>query len=52
LKQKIKKCLNCKKYTLFDLCNKCGDKTYTAHPARFSPDDKYALYKNRKGADM
>ncbi|NIM46362.1 MAG: RNA-protein complex protein Nop10 [Nitrososphaeria archaeon] len=47
MKFKIKKCLRCKKYTLNDICRKCGAPTVTAHPAKFSPDDKYALYKAR-----
>jgi len=45
LKFKIKKCLSCKKYTLKDVCPSCGGKTAPAHPARFSPDDKYLEYK-------
>ncbi|MEM0371093.1 MAG: RNA-protein complex protein Nop10 [Ignisphaera sp.] len=45
MKWKIRKCLNCKTYTLKDLCPKCGAKTYTPHPPRFSPEDKYVEYR-------
>jgi H/ACA ribonucleoprotein complex subunit 3 len=32
-------------YTLKERCNRCGEPTASAHPAKFSPDDKYVLYK-------
>jgi len=38
---KIHKCGKCKIYTLKDKCPRCGNKTVTAHPAKFSPDDPY-----------
>ncbi|MFQ5712029.1 MAG: RNA-protein complex protein Nop10 [Candidatus Geothermarchaeales archaeon] len=47
MKFRIKKCPKCNLYTLKDKCGKCGGLTVSAHPARFSPDDKYALYKVR-----
>ncbi len=40
----IKKCDKCG-YTLQDVCSKCGGKTRTAHPPRFSATDKYAKYR-------
>jgi len=45
LRFKIKKCPRCKSYTLKEKCPKCGSRTLIAHPARFSPDDRYALLK-------
>ncbi|MEM0056886.1 MAG: RNA-protein complex protein Nop10 [Candidatus Geothermarchaeota archaeon] len=42
---KIKKCPNCNTYTLKATCPHCGAKTIIAHPAKFSPDDRYLLYK-------
>lgn len=44
---RIKKCPECKIYTLKEVCGRCGRSTLSAHPAKFSPDDKYALYKVR-----
>jgi H/ACA ribonucleoprotein complex subunit 3 len=36
------KCPKCGTYTMKEVCPRCGDKTVTVHPARFSPDDRYA----------
>ena len=41
----LRKCLACKKYTLKNECPQCNGKTKTAHPAKFSPDDKYMRYR-------
>ena len=38
----IRKCPQCGKYTLKDSC--CS-KTITAHPAKYSPDDRYGKYR-------
>ncbi len=45
LKFQLRKCSICKKYTLKEECSFCQTKTVTAHPAKFSPDDKYARYR-------
>ncbi|WP_082096033.1 RNA-protein complex protein Nop10 [Candidatus Nitrosotenuis cloacae] len=45
MKFQLRKCPECKKYTLKDECPHCQSKTTTAHPAKFSPDDKYARYR-------
>jgi H/ACA ribonucleoprotein complex subunit 3 len=29
-----------------EVCPKCGTVTVVAHPAKYSPDDKYARYRN------
>lgn len=29
-----------------ETCPQCGAVTVVAHPAKFSPDDKYARYRN------
>jgi H/ACA ribonucleoprotein complex subunit 3 len=42
---KIRKCLKCKIYTLKETCPKCGSRTESAHPPRFSPEDKYGKYR-------
>jgi H/ACA ribonucleoprotein complex subunit 3 len=42
----LKKCVECGKYTLSkEKCPYCGGRTQQAHPAKFSPDDKYAKYR-------
>jgi H/ACA ribonucleoprotein complex subunit 3 len=39
------KCADCGTYTISEKCPKCGGKATTVHPARYSPDDKYARYR-------
>lgn len=42
----MRRCLACGVYTLKRQCSRCGGAdTKSAHPARFSPDDKYARYR-------
>ena len=42
----MRKCRECGKYTLEkNKCPYCGAKVSIPHPAKFSPDDKYAKYK-------
>jgi len=42
----LRKCENCKKYTFSkEKCPYCGGVVRIPHPARFSPDDKYAKYR-------
>ena len=38
----LRKCSACGEYTLQDECKKCKGQTVLCHPAKFSPDDKYA----------
>ncbi len=40
------KCPDCKTYTLKEKCPVCGQQTATVHPARYSPDDRYARYRS------
>ncbi len=43
----LRKCIKCGRYTLnTDSCPSCGGKVRIPHPAKFSPDDKYAIYKS------
>ncbi|MGA8855913.1 MAG: RNA-protein complex protein Nop10 [Candidatus Bathyarchaeia archaeon] len=42
MKWLLRKCPNCKTYTLKQNCPKCGEPTVTPHPPKFSPHDKYA----------
>jgi H/ACA ribonucleoprotein complex subunit 3 len=47
-KSLLKKCLKCNFYTIRNVCAKCGKETVTAHPPRFSPDDKYVLLRSEE----
>lgn len=42
---KIRKCPQCKSYTLRELCPYCNTKTISPHPPRFSPEDRYVEYR-------
>jgi len=42
---KMKKCIKCNVYTLKDKCPKCGKKTTSPRPPKFSPEDKYGKYR-------
>jgi len=46
LKSLMLKCVECGKYTISEKCLSCGGRTVTVHPAKFSPDDKYARYRS------
>lgn len=41
----LRKCKECEKYTLKLKCPICNHETVSAHPAKFSPDDKYIRYR-------
>ncbi|MEM0050280.1 MAG: RNA-protein complex protein Nop10 [Candidatus Bathyarchaeia archaeon] len=43
----LRRCVKCGKYTLKkDMCPYCHHgEVRIPHPAKFSPDDKYAIYK-------
>lgn len=43
----IKRCSDCHTYTLESECSGCDKATESAHPAKFSPDDKYMRYRLR-----
>jgi H/ACA ribonucleoprotein complex subunit 3 len=46
LKNLLMKCQSCGTYTIKEVCPKDGLPTVISHPARFSPDDKYARYRS------
>jgi len=46
MKSLMAKCGECGRYTLAEKCPRCGGKTVTVHPARYSPDDRYARYRS------
>ncbi|MDO9536732.1 MAG: RNA-protein complex protein Nop10 [Thermoplasmata archaeon] len=41
------RCMECGAYSLNDACQKCGGKTASPHPSRFSPEDRYGKYRRR-----
>lgn len=42
----LRKCVNCGEYTLKrERCPFCGNDLRVPHPAKFSPEDKYAKYR-------
>jgi len=45
--EKLKKCTRCGSYTMKERCPRCGGETRTAHPPKFSPEDKYGEYRRR-----
>ena len=41
----LRRCPECAAYTMKEACPKCDAPTALAHPAKFSPDDKYSRYR-------
>ncbi|MHC1626551.1 MAG: RNA-protein complex protein Nop10 [Methanoculleaceae archaeon] len=41
----MRRCPKDGRYTLKETCPVCGGRTRTAHPARFSPDDRFSRYR-------
>lgn len=42
----LRKCIKCGTYTLNpNFCPKCGSEVRLAHPPKFSPADKYGVYR-------
>ena len=40
-------CKKCNEYGLDEKCNKCGGKTISKYPPRFSPQDHYGEYRRK-----
>ncbi len=45
MKSSIRKCPKCGRYSLEPVCKECKCDTATAHPPKYSPDDKYGKYR-------
>ncbi|MBP7120155.1 MAG: RNA-protein complex protein Nop10 [Methanolinea sp.] len=41
----LRRCPHDRTYTLQETCPVCGEPTAHAHPARFSPQDRYGKYR-------
>ncbi len=44
----MKKCPSCSAYTLKEECPKCKTPTKSAHPPKYSKEDKYAAYRRKE----
>gem|GEM_PF-241244 len=47
VKSKILKCRECNRYTLKTICPACGSEALNPRPARYSPEDRYGVYRRR-----
>jgi H/ACA ribonucleoprotein complex subunit 3 len=45
--RKMRYCRECRVYTLKEICKRCGNKTVSPLPPRFSPQDPYGEYRRR-----
>ena len=45
MRSSIRKCPRCGRYTVKEKCPDCDLGTITAHPAKYSPDDRYGKYR-------
>ncbi|MCW7079572.1 MAG: RNA-protein complex protein Nop10 [Candidatus Methanospirare jalkutatii] len=45
VKARIRKCEACGEYTLKEVCVRCGARTVSPLPPRFSPTDRYGKYR-------
>ena len=52
MRVRIKKCPKCGGYTLKEVCPVCEEKTKSAHPPKFSPEDPYGEYRRRLKKEM
>jgi len=43
--KRLRKCAKCGRYTLGEKCPKCGGESRAAHPAKYSPEDRWAKYR-------
>lgn len=44
----MKECASCGTYTLKDECPKCGGEARSAHPMKYSKEDRYAIYRRKE----
>ena len=40
-------CEKCNKYTMQEVCTSCKKKTILAKPPKYSPEDKYGVYRRK-----
>ena len=44
---RIRKCVACKQYTFKGDCPKCNNKTVNPNPPKYSPEDKYGIWRRK-----
>jgi len=44
---RMRKCSGCNLYTFKEKCPKCGAKTVSPQPPRFSPEDRFGKYRRK-----
>lgn len=47
MRSRMRRCPECGRYTLLDLCASCGEKTTCPIPPKYSPDDRMGEYRRR-----
>ncbi len=47
MNREIFKCSKCNIYTMKDHCDKCGEKTLSPKPARYSIEDKWGYWRRK-----
>ncbi len=47
MNREILKCPKCNTYTLMESCPKCGEKTLSPKPARYSLQDKWGEWRRK-----
>ncbi len=47
MKSRLRRCKECNRYTLKEICPVCGSKTVNPAPPKFSPEDPYGVYRRR-----
>ncbi|MBI4360910.1 ribosome biogenesis protein [Candidatus Micrarchaeota archaeon] len=45
--KRLRRCMR-RHYSLNEACPACGGETFSAHPPKYSPHDKYASYRRRQ----
>ncbi|HUV61267.1 MAG TPA: RNA-protein complex protein Nop10 [Thermoplasmata archaeon] len=48
----LRKCASCNRYTLSETCSGCGGATFMPIPAKYSPGDRYGVYRRRLKKEM
>ncbi|NLK25005.1 MAG: RNA-protein complex protein Nop10 [Euryarchaeota archaeon] len=47
MRTSLRKCPQCIEYTLLDKCSHCECRTDVPIPPRYSPEDRYGVYRRR-----
>ncbi|WP_400239931.1 RNA-protein complex protein Nop10 [Methanomethylophilus alvi] len=47
MRSQIRRCPQCGRYTLSEVCGRCTSPTVCPIPPRFSPEDRYGKYRRK-----